>query len=266
MKTLRVLIADDEPAARRKLVRLLDARADVELVGQAANGREAVDAIRRTNPDLVLLDVQMPALDGFEALAAVRTTNGPRVVFVTAFDRYAVRAFEVRAFDYLLKPFDGPRLNETLDRVRRDLEIEQSGDAFRVAELFDGLRREPVPVSTTEAPRTRFVERVCVRSAGRAQFVRIADVDWFESFGNYVRLHTAGARVLLRSTMRQLVAQLDPSCFARIHRCATVNLDRVVEMRPSATSGDYVVLLASGVRLRLSRSFRPEFDRKLGRR
>jgi len=264
--TLRVLIADDEPDARDKLRRLLARNLDTVLVGEASNGLEAVERVRALRPDLVLLDIRMPAMDGLRATEILDATrpSSPKIVFVTAYDEYAVRAFEVRAFDYLLKPFDAERLDAALDRVRRQIDLEHRPEASALQSLFDRLQDAP-RAEAVAGPRGKYLERVCVQSAGRVDVVRLIDVEWIEACGNYARLHTPNGRPMLREPLRRLDEQLDPSRFARIHRSAIVNLDRILDMRPTA-SGDYVIRLVSGIRLRMSRSHRAEVDRRLGRR
>jgi two-component system LytT family response regulator len=264
---VRVLIADDEPAARAKLARLLGAHADVEVVGSAANGREAAELVRRARPDVVLLDVRMPEVDGFGLVEALAddATNAPRIVFVTAYDEYAVRAFEVRALDYVLKPFDGTRLGEALDRVRTQMELEHRPTESTVRTLLAQLRGVDDEVELDPSPSKQYLDRLTIRSAGSIRFIHMRDVEWIEAYGNYVRLHTDDEHPLARETLRGLADRLDPAHFAQIHRGAVVNLDRVAEIRPTV-SGDAVVRLASGTRLRLSRSFRAEVDRRLGAR
>jgi two-component system LytT family response regulator len=260
---LRVLIADDERAARAKLQRLLQAHADVTVVGEAANGREAVEVIRATAPDLVFLDIRMPELDGFEVVAALEAAgaSSPKIIFVTAFDEYAVRAFEIRAFDYLLKPYDATRLAEAMDRARNQIDLEHRPTASAVRAMLES-RTPSEPEATLDETPARYLERVLIRSAGAVQIVRVAEIEWVEAYGNYVRLHTATQRPLARETIKRLADELDPTHFCRIHRSAIVNLDRIREMKASV-SGDSIIRLDSGIRLRLSRSFRPEVEKRL---
>ena len=264
---MRVLIADDEPAARAKLARLLAAHADVEIVGSAANGREAAELVRRARPDVVLLDVRMPEVDGFGLIEALSddAAHAPRIVFVTAYDEYAVGAFEVRALDYVLKPFDGKRLGEALDRVRTQMELEHRPTESTVRTLLAQLRGADAEAELDPTASKQYLDRLTIRSAGSIRFIRMSEVEWIEAYGNYVRLHTDGEHPLARETLRGLAERLDPARFAQIHRGAVVNLDRVAEIRPTV-SGDAIVRLASGTRLRLSRSFRADVDRRLGAR
>ena len=263
--TLRVFIADDEADARDKLRRLLARNLDTVLVGEATNGLETVERVRALRPDLVLLDIRMPAMDGLRAIEMLgaHLPSSPKVVFVTAYDEYAVKAFEVRAFDYLLKPFDAERLDAALERVRRQIDLEHRPEASALQSLFDRLQ-DGAHAEAVTARGDKYLERVRIQSAGRVEIVHMREVEWIEACGNYARLHTPTRRPMLREPLRSLDEQLDPSRFARIHRSAIVNLDRIREMRPTA-SGDYVVRLESGIRLRMSRSHRAEVDRRLGR-
>jgi two-component system LytT family response regulator len=260
---LRVLVADDEPAARDKVVRLLGAHADVTVAGTVSNGVDAARAIRTLSPDVVLLDIRMPELDGFQVVSAVGENDvRPHIVFVTAYDEYAIRAFEVRAIDYILKPFDATRLAETLDRVRRQVELERRSETAEMSQTLADLTAPTTEAELEQSPGQRHLERICIKSIGRLQFVRMSDVEWIEAYGNYVRLHTPTEHPLARHTIRYLSERLDPQTFCRIHRSAIANLERIREMTPTV-SGDYVVRMASGMRLRLSRSYRAEVVRRL---
>jgi two-component system, LytTR family, response regulator len=263
---LRVFIADDEADARDKLRRLLARNVETVVVGEASNGLETVERVRAVKPDLVLLDIRMPAMDGLRAteILGAHLPLSPKVVFVTAYDEYAVRAFEVRAFDYLLKPFDAERLDAALERVRRQIDLEHRPETAALQSLFDRIQ-DATHAEVVAEPAELYLERVCIQSAGRVEVVRLSDVEWIEACGNYARLHTSTGRPMLREPLRRLDERLDPARFARIHRSAIVNLDSIREMRPTA-SCDYVVRLASGIRLRMSRSHRAEVDRRLGRR
>jgi two-component system LytT family response regulator len=264
-RLIRTVIADDELAARNKLRRLLAAHRDVVIVGEVMSGVEAIDAVRRHTPDLLFLDIRMPEIDG---LTALRTFDGdarPLVVFVTAYDAYAIQAFAEKALDYLLKPFDAERLGASLDRVRERLELSRRPTAQAVREMIDRAQQEatsqPAP---TDGSGVEFLRRITVRSTGKIEIVLVADIEWIEAAGNYVRLHTPSARPLLRETMRNLVEQLDPAHFVRIHRGALVNLDTIVKMEP-LVSGDCIVRLRSGMRLRMSRSYRQQVEARLRR-
>ena len=235
---IRAVIADDEPLARARVRDLLGERADVEIVGEARDGEEAVRVIHETSPDLLLLDIRMPGLDGFEVLAQLDARTTPAVVFVTAFDDYAVRAFEVRAIDYLVKPFHRARFSEAIDRA-----MTRPKTDFRelVAELL---------------PNRAYLSRFVVRSAEEIYFVRAQDVMWIESDGNYVRLHAGGAAHSVRTSLRELEARLDPAVFVRVHRSAVINLDCVQKLEPYF-HGEFVITLRDGTRLSSSRRYSP---------
>jgi two-component system LytT family response regulator len=256
-RAIRVLVADDEPLVRRRLVRLLRAESGLEVIAECKGGRSAVEQIRALAPDLVFLDVQMPGLDGFGVIDAVGAEAMPAVVFVTAFDQYALRAFEVHALDYILKPFDGERFQHALARARAQLGARARGgtEDERLRQLLvEMLGRGEAPPK----PPSPFYERVAVKTDGATRILQIVDVDWFETDGNYVRLHVGKSTYLIRSTANRLQEELDPARFARIHRRYLVNLDRVVGLEPWF-GGDAVVLLRDGTKLRLSRNFRESF-------
>jgi len=279
--TLRVLVVDDERLARQRLRRLLRDEG-VDVVAECSDGREAVAALREHVPDLVFLDVQMPELDGFGVLAEVGPERMPAVVFVTAYDQYAVRAFEVNALDYLLKPFDADRFRKAFRRARATLERDRAADQqARLAALLDrlaagvagaggGVPAAPVPAlaagaagpPNVPAP-ARYLARLLIKSGGRVFFVRTAEIDWIEAAGNYLRLHVGREAHLLRETMATLEARLDPSQFLRIHRSTIVRTDCIREMQPWF-SGEYVIILRDGTRLKLSRSYREPVAAQLG--
>ena len=233
---MRVLIVDDEPLACERIRTLLGGERDIEIAGECHDGRSAVETIRRTAPDLVFLDVQMPEMDGFAVLAALERM--PAVIFVTAFDQFAIRAFEVHALDYLLKPFDRERFHKALARARQgDLDARLRG---LIAEL---------------RTRKEFTERLVVRAGGRVLFLGVNEVDYIEAAGNYVRLHAGSEEYLYRETMAHLEAALDPARFARIHRSTIVNVSRVKELYP-LFRGDFTVVMRDGRRLTLAKSYR----------
>jgi len=262
-RTVTVLVADDEPLARRRLLRLLRAESGVEVVAECKGGRSAVEQILARKPDLVFLDIQMPDLDGFGVIAEVGPERMPSVVFVTAFDQYALRAFEVHALDYLLKPFEADRFHNALVRARAH--ISPSSNAAYPGEdrlrrllsevLGGGGARDPETATKSASP---FFERVAVKTDGATRILQIADVDWFETDGNYVRVHVGKNTYLIRSTANRLQEELDPRRFARIHRRFLVNVDRVVGLEPWF-GGDAIVLLRDGSKLRLSRNYREGF-------
>jgi len=248
---MRTLIVDDEPLARERLRTLLRDEPDIELIGECADGKEAVSAIQGKNPELLFLDVQMPEMDGFAVLEAVGPERVPAVVFVTAYDRYALRAFDVHALDYLLKPFDRERFQKALERARAQVgERGKLGD--RLLALLKDIKEEP-----------KHPQRFVIKSAGRVFFLRADEINWIEAAGNYVQLHVGSATHLMRETMGGLETRLDPEKFVRIHRSAIVQVDRIKEMQP-AFHGDYIVILEDGTRLNLSRSYREKLQALLG--
>ena len=279
-RVIRTVVVDDEPLAREGLRVRLGREEDIEIVGEAEDGQSAVDTIVSLRPDLVFLDVQIPGFDGFDVVSRIASTHLPTIVFVTAYDRYALRAFEVHALDYLLKPIAHRRFQEALrrarhemDRRQRDTSTKEEGDSARDDETLiavaDRLRRllderEASGGPTTALPAVsdgpRYAVRFTVRDGERYVLVRVADVDWAEASANYVRLHVGPRTFQMRTTMSDLERQLDPVQFARIHRSAIVNLDRVREIRPE-WHGEYEVALTTGATLRLSRGYR---DRLLG--
>jgi len=255
MAATRVLIADDEPLARQRLRTLAAREADVVVVGECATGRAAAEMLRQHPADVAFLDVQMPDGDGFDVIREVGADRMPAVVFVTAYDRYALKAFDVHAVDYLLKPFDGIRFREALRRARLRAESRTRGEREqRLLALVRELGGAPAPA-----------ERLAVRSASRVALVRVDDLDYAEACGNYVRLHCGTARHLLRETMNGLEARLDRRRFARVHRSAIVNLDRVLELHP-LFHGDWALVLRGGVRLTLSRTYREAVQRLMAGR
>ena len=242
MKKIRTLIVDDEPLARERLAALLRPREDIEVVGECRDGEDAVLAIHDLAPDLVFLDIQMPGMSGFDVIDAIGTDRMPLIVFVTAYDQHALRAFEVRALDYLLKPFDRERFTDALQRARAQLERDESGDiGRRLLAMVKDMRRDQ--------PRS---DRLVVKSGGRLFFLRTDEIDWVEASGNYVRLHVGGASHLLRETMKGIEGKLDGDRFIRIHRSTIVNTDRIKELHP-LFHGEYAVILRDGTRLTASR-------------
>jgi two-component system, LytTR family, response regulator len=233
---LRVLIADDEPAARNGLARRLTELADVRIVRQCANGLEALEGIRQATPDAAFLDVAMPGLSGVDVVRSLVPSERPHIVFVTAYDRFAVQAFDLYAVDYLLKPFDRERLRETVGRLR---ERREAG----ARRLDDFLRASPPP------------ERLVVKDGERTLVIPTEEIDWCEADDNYVHIYAGPKRHLVRMTMRRLEIELPAAKFARIHRSTIVNVERVRECAPLG-GGEYRVTLVTGVRLVLSRGYR----------
>jgi two-component system LytT family response regulator len=242
LKTLNILVVDDEPLARVGLHMLLSEDPDVAVVEEAANGREAVAAIRDRRPDLVFLDVQMPEMDGFSVLQEVGPELMPAVVFVTAHDQYAIRAFDVNAIDYLLKPVTRERFAQALERARTRLPRAHE-QSEQIAALLEAM-----------SSRSRYARRLAIRATGRTSPVDVENVDWIQAAENYVQLHVGRAAHLLHVTMNKLETALDPEMFVRIHRSIIVNIRQIKEVQP-AQHGEYVIVLQSGVRIQSSRSY-----------
>jgi two-component system LytT family response regulator len=253
MKQIRTVIVDDEPLARDKLRVFLARHPQLELVGEAGDGLEAARLIDHLRPDLVLLDVQMPELDGFEALAALDQEPLPHVIFITAFEQYAVKAFEQGALDYLLKPVAPDRF---------DLAIGRAIDQLR-AQGPDDLAERLTRALEAVAPARPRVERFLVKEKDRSRFVSLGEIDWIEAAGNYLMLHTRSATHLIRATMKEVEGRVDPAAFARIHRTVLVNLARVKYLEPWS-HGDQRVVLDTGERLTFSRRYRDRLPATLG--
>lgn len=252
---IRTLLVDDEAPARLRLRQMLADEPGFGIAGEAANGRQAVELIRSQRPDLVLLDVQMPRLDGFGVCQEIGAESMPPVVFVTAYDRFALQAFEVHAIDYLLKPVDRERFLRTLRRFRQRLGGRASGPGrSELRSLLAELKSE-----------RRGTERLAIKVDGRVIFLRSTEIEWLEAEGNYVKLHVAGVAHLFRDTLSALEADLPPDQFLRISRSVIVNLDSVRELQP-LFYGDYAVLLRDGTKLTLSRTYRDRLERLLERR
>ena len=249
MDNISALIVDDERLSRKRIRRLLTTEQDINVVGECGNGEEAIDFMKQRSPDLLFLDVQMPGVDGFGVLERIPREHAPIVVFVTAFDEYALRAFEVHAFDYLLKPFDRKRFDQTMQRVRTQMGRLRNGDVNqKLFALIQDLNTK-----------RRSTDRIAVRSNGHVVFVKTEEVDWIEAADNYVCLHTGPDNHLLRETMNAIETRLDKDKFLRIHRSTIVNLDRVKELQPWFR-GDYLVILQDGTQLTLSRSYREKLQ------
>jgi two-component system, LytTR family, response regulator len=244
MARLRVMVIDDEGPARRKLCRLLVAEPDVEVIGECSNGAEAVEAIQRLRPELIFLDVQMPGLDGFGVLAELKLEPLPQVVFVTAHDEFALRAFEVHALDYLLKPFDPDRFSKVLTRARAQLQRNGPDELeAQMRKLLAELRREQP-----------YLERLLIEQDGRAFFLLVARIRWVEAARNYVNVHADEAAYLLRGTLEGLAKKLDPAKFVRVNRSQLVNLDYIRELQPWF-HGEYRILLTDGTELMWRRRY-----------
>ncbi|MEO8199648.1 MAG: LytTR family DNA-binding domain-containing protein [Gemmatimonadota bacterium] len=260
---LRVLVVDDEPLARSGVAALARRDEEIDIIGECGNGLSAVDAIRRLAPDLVLLDVQMPEMNGFEVLEMIGPEKMPAVIFITAYDQFAVKAFEVNAVDYLLKPFDDERFQAAMNRAKRTFRENQVG---ALSQQLLGLLKSTGSASSAEIPVASspqgFITRLVVKNAGKVLFVRSEEIDWIEAADYYVKLHIAKKSHLLRETMSALEEKLDPARFFRVHRSAIVNLDRVVEIQPYF-HGEHILLLEDGSKLKLSRARKEKLEQIL---
>ena len=253
---IRAVIVDDEPLARDGLRARLDDHADIEVVAEAGDGIEAVATIARTRPDLVFLDIQMPGCTGFEVVERTAESHLPIFIFVTAYDRYALHAFEAHALDYLLKPYGADRFEEALARARREIEREEQLQRHqRLLGLLEARAGDGDPAATVRAGGRPSKLRFTVKDGERYLLVRAPDVDWIESAANYVKIHARGATYMLRATMTDLEQQLDSRLFARIHRTTIVNIERIKEIHPE-WHGDFDVVLRDGTTLRMSRGYR----------
>lgn len=250
---IRVLLVDDEPLARAMMREMLQGDSQIEIVGESVNGREALEAIRNHAPDLLFLDVQMPELGGFEVLASLDQGKVPYVIFVTAYDQYAVRAFEVHALDYLLKPFDQERFNISWQRARARILRERNGMDQRILALLEDLKAG-----------NKYLERLVIKAGGRIYFLDTNDIDWIEAEGNYVSVHSGKKAHLLRETISSLESQLDPKKFVRIHRSSIVRIASIRELQPWF-HGEYRVNLHNGTQLALSRNYRDKLQEALGK-
>ena len=263
-RKIRTLIVDDEPLARERVRSMTGLEGDLEVIGEARDGAEAVDAILSQSPDLVFLDVQMPKLDGFDVINSVGADRMPSVVFVTAFDQHALRAFEVQALDYLLKPFDQDRFQGALRRVRQNMDAAENGElSKRLLALVRDMKTD-APPEPHAVPSDRKSDRMVVKSGGRLFFLRADEIDWVEAAGNYVRVHVGTESHLLRDTMNAIEARLNADVFFRIHRSRIVNIERVKELQPWF-NGEYVVILRNGTKLTLSRGYREKLQERLGK-
>jgi two-component system, LytTR family, response regulator len=253
-QSLSALVADDERPARRRLVELLRRYAFVGAIHEAANGVEAVTIIEERSPDLVLLDIQMPELDGFGVIANVGAKDMPATIFVTAYDQYAIRAFEANALDYLLKPFSDERFEQALDRARSRVDSRSSGDA---GDGMDAL------FADEDAGRRRYLDRLVVKGNDCVRLLRSSEIDWIEAQGVYVSIHVGRTSLLHRASLSELARRLNPLEFTRIHRSAIVAIERITRLEPH-THGEYIAVLADGTRLRVSRTYRAVLEARLG--
>ena len=261
MSTIRTLIVDDESLARRGLSLRLEKCSDIEVVEQCKNGREALAAIEKHSPDLVFLDIMMPGIDGFEVVRRIQTDNMPLIVFVTAFDQYAVDAFEIHAVDYVLKPIDDKRLEHAIARVRHHLQ--QSGENNHkkcLMDLITNITGEPAEkidqmLANGSTSSKSYPAKIAIKDRGETTLVPTKEIAWIDAAGDYMCLHTSEAVHVLRSTMKTLEEKLNPNNFQRVHRSTIVNLD-MIEKVCSHINGEYYLVLSNGSRIKMSRSYR----------
>ena len=266
-RKIRALIVDDESLAREALLVMLKDDPEMEVISECRNGKEAVPLIRQQSPDIVFLDIQMPEMDGFQVVEEVGAKRMPVTVFVTAYDKYALRAFEAHALDYLLKPFDHDRFNTALQRAKSFVQQQKLGEISE--SLFAVLQDMKLKTSespseadnrkTERAAQKEPIDRVAIKSSGRIYFLKIEEIDWVEGAGDYLSLHSGSQNHLIRETMGNFQAKLDPRKFLRIHRSTIVNIERIKDIRP-LFKGEYVVTLTSGKSLKSSRSYRHELQ------
>lgn len=256
---IRTLIVDDEPLARRNLRLLLERDPQIEIVDECGNGREAVKAINELSPDLIFLDIQMPEMDGFDVLERVGPERIQAIIFVTAFDQYALKAFDVHALDYLLKPFDDERFAHALRRAKGQIEAREIN---RLSKRLLALLDERESQRASSSRQKSYLTRLMIKISGRVMLLKVDEIDFIEADGNYAKLHVGRKSHLLREKMHDLEERLDPAKFVRIHRSVIVNLDRIKEMHPHF-NGDYIVVLEDGRQLRLSRTRRENLEARL---
>lgn len=253
---ITTLIVDDEPLARKYIIRLLKTDSEIQIIGEAGNGRDAVHFIKEKEPDLIFLDVQMPEMDGFAVLKTLETDTLTAIIFTTAYEQYAIRAFEFHALDYLLKPFDGIRFAEAVRHAKRHLNNGRNGKPTEVKQISELLK------SIDEKP--RFLERLLIKSNGRIVFLKTREIDWIKAEDKYVQLYFGKSGHLVRQSLAQMKAQLDPLLFAQIHRSAIVNVERIKELQPMF-NGEYNLLLENGTEVTVSRNYKNKLFDLLGK-
>ena len=257
---IKTIIVDDEPLARRNLRVLLERDPQIEVLEECRNGSEAIKAINTLSPDLIFLDIQMPEMDGFDVLARVGPAHIQAIIFVTAFDQYALKAFEVHALDYLLKPFDDERFARALERAKSQIAASEIDKLSK--RLFALLEERETERQGSIEKRESYLTRLMIKASNRVVLLKVDEIDFIEADGNYAKLHVGRKSHLLREKMHDLEGRLDPAKFVRIHRSVIVNLDRIKEMQPHF-NGDYVVVLEDGRQLRLSRTRREHLESRL---
>jgi two-component system LytT family response regulator len=255
---IRTIIADDEHLARRKLRVLLDSEAGVQVVAECQDGQQTVSAIQTHQPDLLLIDIRMPDMDGFQVLKQIAPEEMPVVVFTTAYDQFAIRAFEAHALDYLLKPFDGERLHHAVERARA--ELLKVHDRDLTGRILDLLAKNMEPKIESK----QIDDRMVIRAGGKVVFLDVKEIDWIEAAANYVKLNVGKDSYLLREGIGSISERLDPDRFVRIHRSVIVNVRKIKELQP-CESGEYIAVLRNGKELSCSRGYRTQLQRLIGR-
>jgi len=252
---IRAIIIDDEPLAREKVNLFAAGEPDIEIVASCSNGHEAIASYNRFKPDLLFLDIQMPEIDGFEVLQRLSSNGLPGIIFITAYDEFALRAFEFHALDYLLKPYNRERFQKSVAHARTILQstIEAETTSEQIKALLNSIQQ-----------RSNKLERLIVKTNGRTIFLRIDEIDWVEAAGNYVKLHVGNESHLIRETMNGLEQQLNPQQFIRIHRSTIINIEKIKELEPYF-NGEYKVILNNSTQLILSRNYRENFTNVLGK-
>ena len=251
---IRALIADDEALARKFIRRMLKDNHDVEIVGECSNGKDAVAMIRKQNPDVVFLDVQMPEMDGFAVLESIGVDQLPEIIFTTAYEQYAIRAFELHALDYLLKPFDQARFKDAIQHAKERFRSQRQKDGrLQMSALLESIKNKP-----------QYLDRLVIKAGGRITFLSTDEINWIEADDKYVHLHTAKISPMVRQTLSAMETQLDPTKFRRIHRSAIVNVERIKELQP-LFSGEHSILLDDGTKLTLSRNYKDKLFELLGK-
>jgi two-component system LytT family response regulator len=266
-RKIRALVVDDELLARELLLVMLGADPEIEVIAECRNGKEAVEAIRQKSPDVVFLDIQMPEMDGFQVIEKVGAKLMPVTVFVTAFDKHALRAFEAHALDYLLKPFDHDRFESALQRAKTTVRQQRLGEmsesllaVLQDIKLKPGESTSKTDDTTPERTANKEpIDRVVIKSGGRIYFLKTEEIDWVEGAGDYLSLHSGDKTHLIRETMGDFHAKLDPRKFLRIHRSTIVNIERIKDFQP-LFKGEYIITLTSGKRLKSSRGYRHELQ------
>jgi two-component system LytT family response regulator len=265
MKPLRAIVVDDEKLARRGLALRLADIEQVDVIAECANGEEALQVIGTESPDLVFLDIQMPGMDGFDLVCELQADAMPLIIFVTAFDQYAIDAFRIHAVDYILKPIDDERLEEAVERAVTRHAISSPDSKERLLALVSGRNESSAAkeLVADDSPARTWPERLTIKDGSDFQFIRIADIQWIDAAGDYMCVHAGGKTHIMRTTMKQLEASLDPDIFIRVHRSSIVNANSIATAT-SHLNGEYVLTLEGGARLKVSRSYRERIKSMLG--